>query len=93
MFMLDTTLGTRFADHATAACTSTYVGCWEQSRTTGLPTVHSAVVPVPVTVVLKRPPAITPAPLTRLMSQVSAASKASRLRPLTLIPSPSSSTR
>jgi hypothetical protein len=47
---------------------------------------------LPVTVVLNRPPAIIPAPLTRLMSQVSEASKASRLRPLTLIASPPRST-
>lgn len=93
MFMLETTLGTRPADQATAACTSTNVGCSEQSSTTGCPTVHSATEPVPETVVLNSPPAITPAPLTRLMSQVSEASKASRLRPPTLIPSPSSSSR
>ena len=44
-FMLDTTCGTRFADQATAACTSTYVGWAAQSSTTGWPTVHSATVP------------------------------------------------
>src|SRR3954469_20025303 len=60
-------------DHATADCTSAYVGA-STSRTTGGPYEVIARVPVPVNVVLNTPPAIIDAPSTRLMSQVSVGS-------------------
>ena len=92
-FMLLTTLGVRFADQHTAACGSTNVGCCEQSRISGSPSAVSATVPWPCTSVLNSPPDIMPAPLVRWTSHSRVASKASRLRPLMLMPSPSSSTR
>src|SRR3546814_17353518 len=93
MFIELCTPGVNEADQQTAELGSTYTGCWEQSKTVGLPTLVTATVPVPPTVVLKSPPVIIPAPLVRLMSQVSEESTASRLRKLAVIPWFSSSTR
>src|SRR3546814_990593 len=85
--------GVSVDDQQTAALRSTYTGCWGQSRTIGLPTTLIATVPVPVRVVLNRPPAIRPETLIRLMSPVKVASKASRSRRLMLIHSHSQWTR
>ena len=79
--MLETTCGTRLADQRDRRLHVDVVGWLLQSRMTGWPTAWSATVPVPCsTVVLNRPPAIIPAPCTRLMSHPTAASNASRLR-------------
>ena len=51
------------------------------------------IIPLPVNVVLNRPPLTIEAPSTRLMSHESVLSKASTLEPLTVTDSPSSSNR
>src|SRR4029450_3994335 len=75
-------------DHATAACMSAYVGASTVS-TTGVPWAVIATCQVPGKTVWKTPPASIEAPSTFLMSQVSAESKASTLRPFTVTESPS----
>ena len=80
----------RPADHSTAACMSTWVGSSTWS-TTGVPWVTTAIIPRPVKVVLNRPPLITEAPSTRLMSHVRLLSNARTARPLTVTASSSSS--
>ena len=78
-------------DQVIAACASAKVGAEATSSSTGLPSERIATQPEPRRTVLNRPPPIMPlAPATFLMSQSMSASMASRLRPLTVICSPSS---
>ena len=91
--MLLVTCGRSEADQATAAWMSTKVGWVEQSSSIGGPSLVTATVPVPVTIVLNSPPASMPAPCTRCTSTSRSASRASRLAPLIDSASPSSWTR
>ena len=69
---------------------STKVGT-STCSTTGVPWATTAISPLPVNVVLNRPPLTIEAPSTRLMSHVRALSKASTALPLTVTASSSSS--